>query len=552
MLSRFYCTCRLFGSAYWLLLAFSMLSACGGGSSAARFSGSSSSSAIVSGDPVTLSGLVTYDRVPHNQNHIGLNYNAITAMPVRGAVVELLARDGAVIGVTRTDSRGEYLLQVAKKTLVRVRVKAQLLQTTSPTLDIKVTDNTSNNAIYALTGSLATTGSVNTQRNLHAASGWDGGQYSATRTAAPFAILDDIYNAVALLSEVGNQANLPALELRWSSKNNTADGNKALGEISTSFFDSNETAIYILGDANNDTDEYDSHVISHEWGHYLEESLFRSDNLGGNHGQGDKLDMRVSMSEGFANAFSAIVLDDPYYVDASGIAEHQGFVVDISNRNSSLRGFYSENSIGSVFYNYYISAIGKPANDFSQIFTVLSSSSYIDHDAMTSIFLFYAQFKALLPSFAVEFGRLMQEQEIFGTTAYAENETNDGGYAAGLPLYKFIRPNTGALNLCSSAEFGKYNKYANSQLVVLDIAQAQSYWLSLVKFGGASVLSRPEVVIYRRGELIKYIANSQVDSVMDNLYLTEGRYILEVFDANNRNENDTQNTSCFDLQIGVN
>lgn len=579
MLSRFYCSYRPYVSSVWLpMLIISLLSACGGGGSSSKHSVSTANTTVISSsatssnlsgsdpftssssnslssiaalDAVTLSGSVTYDFVPHNDTQIGLNYTATREMPVRGAVVQLLNSSGTVIASDSTDSNGNYTFSVSKNTSVKVRVKAQLLKTTSPTWDFKVTDNTSNNAVYVLDGSLASTGSSNSQRNLHAASGWSGLQYSSTRAAAPFAILDDIYTSATHLAASGNTTDLVPLELRWSTKNNAAYGSERLGEIGTSYFDGDY--IYILGDANNDTDEYDSHVIVHEWGHYLEQNLFRADSFGGNHTDGDKLDMRVAMSEGFANGFASIMLDDPYYSDSSGYAQSSGFYLDISSRNRTAKGFYSEGSVGSIFYNYYISSNNKTANDFSTIFSILSDSRYIEHDAMTSIFLFYSQLNAYFSGQAVEFNALMQEQNIFGTTAYGDDETNNAGYAPSLPLYQTIQPNGTALNVCSSAEFGKYNKLANSQLIKLTVTQAKPYTISATKSGGAAVTSLPEFIVFKRGETVTNANNTVNNFVSGAVNLSEGVYIIEVYDENNRNENNTQrNTTCFDVRVTPN
>ncbi len=34
-----------------------------------------------------------------------------------------------------------------------------------------------------------------------------------------------------------------------------------------------ERNLWILGDENGDTDEFDDHIIIHEWAHYFEESV---------------------------------------------------------------------------------------------------------------------------------------------------------------------------------------------------------------------------------------------------------------------------------------
>ena len=71
----------------------------------------------------------------------------------------------------------------------------------------------------------------------------------------------------------------------------------------------------LSADLTEDTDEFDQHVIAHEFGHYIEDNFSRADNIGGAHGLGDKLDIRVAFGEGFGYAFSAIVLDDPVAID---------------------------------------------------------------------------------------------------------------------------------------------------------------------------------------------------------------------------------------------
>ena len=39
--------------------------------------------------------------------------------------------------------------------------------------------------------------------------------------------------------------------------------------------------IYVLGAADNDTDEYDQHIVAHEFQHFLEDQVSRSDTPGG-------------------------------------------------------------------------------------------------------------------------------------------------------------------------------------------------------------------------------------------------------------------------------
>ncbi len=516
--------------------------------SSSKPSSSSSSSGANTSDMVTLSGSLTYDYIPHNANHIGLNYLGTEPRPIRGVLVELLDELGQVKATANSAADGSYSFTLAKNTSVKVRVKAQLLQNATPSWNFKVTDNTSNNALYVLEGALVSVGSQNSKRNLHAASGWDGVSYSATRAAAPFAILDNIYTAVNRIFTSGNTKNLSPLELRWSTKNSAADGDTSRGEIGTSYYDG--SAIYLLGDANNDTDEYDPHVLLHEWGHYIESELFRSDSIGGDHADGDLLDLRVAMSEGFANAFSGMMINDVNYADASGKSQASGFSFSIGRKSRINKGFFSEGSVGSVLYNYYISSENKIANDFTPIFSVLSNSSYTANEAFTSIFLFFQQLKNRLPEHTLLFSALLQEQNIFGTDEYGTNESNSGGLASILPVYKNLASNNAAVNVCSAANFGKNNKLGNSQFLKLNIAQLGTYNVRLDKSGGADVVSKPEFIVHSKGDVLFYASNTTADLVSGNMILFPGNYIIEVYDLNNHDSKNTDtNTTCFNVKV---
>lgn len=518
-------------------------------SSGSEFSSSSSSNAI---ETVNLSGTLTYDYVPHNLNHIGLNYSAIEQRPIRGAVVEIIDGSGQIKATTNSTGEGNFSFSVQKNINVKVRVKAQLLKSTSPGWNFKVTDNTSNNALYVLDGSFASTGSTDSTRMLNANSGWDGSRYAAKRAAAPFAILDDIYIGVDRVFAAGNTQSLSPLELRWSTKNSAADGDYDKGEIGTSFYDG--SAIYILGDEDSDTDEYDPHVLLHEWGHYLEDELFRSDSLGGDHSDGQFLDIRVAMSEGFANAFSGMMTDDNNYADASDDGQSSGFFFNIARKNRPNRGYFSEGSVGSIFYNFYTSNIDKTANDFTPIFEVLSHVSYYANDALTSIYLFHTQLKTLFPEHSALLESLMQEQLIFGADEYGTGETNNGGLAVELPIYKNVSADDFPTNVCSDAEYGEQNKLGNSQFLRLTISQAGPYKISLTKAGGDLVESKPEFVLYHKGDWITEAKNSVNNEASKNIVLGSKNYILEVYDLNNYDNENTEAKSrtCFDVRVTAN
>ena len=87
------------------------------------------------------------------------------------------------------------------------------------------------------------------------------------------------------------------------------------GEIGSSRYSAG-TGIFLVGAADQDTDEYDRHVIAHEFGHYLEHRFSRSDSFGGPHALTDQLDLRVAFGEAWGSAFAGMVTGQPVYVDA--------------------------------------------------------------------------------------------------------------------------------------------------------------------------------------------------------------------------------------------
>lgn len=555
-----------------------LMAACGGGSSkspppvssfssksssaissAASFQSSSTSSLSSSGasssaaPQVTISGTLTFDSVPHNNNYVGLDYGATERRPIRGVRVDLINVNNQILSQTQSDESGFYSLSAPANEQVRVRVVAQLLHQTTPSWNISVADNTQNDALYTLTGNLTASGATNSQRNLHAPSGWGGDRYSQPRAAAPFAILDAIYGGVIRLSEAGNTQNLPALTLFWSPANRPAsnpDDDYSTGEIGTSFY--YKGAIYLLGQQDEDTDEYDSHVILHEWVHYLEDTISRSNTIGGGHSHTHKLDMRVALSEGLANAMAGMMLDDSNYRDSVGIGQMDGFYFDISDQNHSNKGWYSEASVESVLYNYYLDDADKPARDLRYLVEPFTSSEYRDSNALTSIYLLSDIIENHFPDTGSSLRSLLTEQKVFGTGIYGTGETNNAETGDTLPVYHPITPGA-VVNVCSNSQFGSYNKLGIAQFLRLTITQSASYRISVTKNGGESGATDPDFVVYRQGAVF-FTAFSELNGEEDTVRnLAAGDYVLEVYDWKVRDSGSSSQAkrTCFDVRVQI-
>lgn len=518
-------------------------------SSSSSSNSSSSSSSSSSGAPasVALSGTITYDRVGHLPNG-GLNYAAISAMPARGVVVQLLGSQNDVLASTVSDAQGNYQFAVKTNTQVKVRVLAQL-KNTSPSWAVDVADNTNNNAAYVLEGSLVSSGSNSTQvRNLRAGSGWANGRYSQTRAAAPFAILDSIYDGLNLVASADPSLNLPELHVRWSENNVSATGNYALGFIGSSMYSSYDNTIYILGKENNDTDEYDRGVIQHELGHFLEDKLSRSESLGGAHNLDSRVDMRVAFGEGWGNAFSGMAGGDSVYRDSMGATQSQTFKFDVEDNQGFAKGWFNERSIHSVLYDIFDSnndAADTVSLGFKPILAALHSSEYLNFPGLTSIYPAIELIKRSYPQSESVITALMQNQAIYGTGMYGAGETNDSGISGMLPIYEQL--STGASKeVCSNNHWQETNGADVRRYLLVNIPSDGQYTISVK---GASNTD-PDLRLWRNGKFALQSTLDKAGAETVSKKLSQGVYTLEVYESTNADDDpNTGAKMCFSVSL---
>lgn len=550
---------------YVLVLLVLLLNACGGGGS----NGPNETPVVNKPTPtpepldlqrpdpiengVTLSGRVTFDSVPHNESY-ALNYDATERMPVRGATVYVLDNSDAVVAVGQTDANGQYQVEVHPNSMVKVRIRAELYEENTPSWVVRVTDNTNSYALYVLDGELANVGGVDSIRNLHAPSGWGVTDYTGQRAAAPFAILNAAYLAIQQLLVADPEINLPPVELRWSIQNIPVLGSRLDGNIGTSFYDPNETAMYILGHANDDADEYDSAVIVHEFSHFIEDTLSRTDSLGGSHTLAGALDMRVAFSEGMANAFAGLVTDG-IYADASGPQQGLGYGFSLESNNVRNPGWFNENSIGKILYD-----IGDSADDgvdflslgYTPIFQTITSPSFIESPALTSIYLFsdvYSQEQSAEAQLGLE--TLLETESIFGRGIYGEGETNDSTYniSSALPVYVPLELG-GQVNVCGNNRAGEYNGLDVRRFIRFSILEEARYRFTLRTTLGTGDKD-PDAKIILQGDTIYRLNSDTPNFEQDSITLEPGDYILEVFDHLNTEDIEPNDggSACFDVRL---
>ncbi len=538
---------------FFCTLAFALVGACSNGGG-----GSSTPTPPAPPTPppppsnVTISGAVTFDLVPFNVGTNGLDYNAISQQPARGVVVQALDSGGAILDSDVTDGGGQYSVSVASNTDVRIRARARMMESTIATWDVSVRDNTNGDAEYVLDGGLTSSGAANSNRNLNAGSGWGGSSYTGARAAAPFAILDVIYSAKMLINNAAAGTNFPMLQVFWSPNNRAADGNIADGDIGTSSYTriGGTPTILVLGNENNDTDEYDRHVMAHEYGHYVEDQLSRSDSIGGPHSLSDRLDPRVALSEGWGNAFSAMVEDDPVYRDSGGAMQASGFSFNVETVSAGTLGWFNESSTQAIIYDLFDDAddgADVVSAGFSPIYASLTDPAYINDPAPATIFSFLNSFRSNSTVSDADIDALATAQNINGTGSFGAGETNDGGIPSVLPLLQTLSVGAAPITVCSVDDAGTTNKLGNYDFMRLSIGTTGSYTLTMTRTSGPTG-GDPDFFIYQAGDLINVGGSADVDMETLTTTLQANDYWISARDF--FNVDDTAGTPgdvCYDF-----
>jgi hypothetical protein len=450
---------------------------------------------------VTLSGKATFDYVPSKGGK--LLYADTEARPIRGAALEVVDQTGAPLQRTRTDAQGNYSVTVPADSTVRLRVLAEI---DANGVTVNVADNTRADALYAMESEAfpASKG----QADLHAGSGWTGSSYGQPRAAAPFAILDTVYRAQKKLISVEPAAAFKPLTLHWSEKNKRNVGDLSTGNIGVTFFRRGgvQGDIYVLGDADKDTDEYDESVIAHEWGHYYQWVFSRNDSLGGAHG-GEPLEMTTAFAEGWGHGISGIVNERADISDSLDVGQAGGYALPLQGVLPPAPGWYDEISVAQVVYQL------AQKTGLAPIHAAMKAMA--NTPAFTSIFAFSHAVRNSSGAAGDALDPLLTAQSIVTSKLsdpYGSGETNDLGMASNgvppeasvLPIYRpltLVKPDVS----CSFDWFGTNNKLGNHHFIRFDAPAAGKYRLTFQ--GGPrndGTMAHPEVSWLENGRRVWY------------------------------------------------
>lgn len=448
-----------------------------------------------------VAGTITYDYVPtavtveaNGEAKGRLDYPKTVRRPVRRALVELVSADGAtILGKTATDDTGAYSIAIpaGKRAYVRVTAKASEGSATAPDYSIGIRDNTAPEykvaaataPLYSMRGSVFTTASAVTKLDLNAGSGWTGANYGAPRTAAPFAMLDQMVTAAQKLHRVEPGVLLPALNVFWSVNNRPTSGDANKGFITTCYYDPAPATrgLYLLGAENVDTSEYNPSVIIHEYGHYLEANVSRSDAIGGEHGIGrdDALDMRVAFGEGFGTAFSSMIRETPVYTEVYGPKQA---LMRLYMRLDEVQAgdshtWFGESAVGNFLY----SVSQSPDIGFAPLYRAMLTGEKTT-PALTSAFSFAT---ALRPALT-DAGKRALDQALVAINVQPGDQLDAWGSQTkfkgdpaddNLAVFPVYLPLTSGqtVKACMTTQFGGSNKLGNYRHLRVTVPAAGRY-----------------------------------------------------------------------------
>ncbi len=297
---------------------------------------------ILPADAPSLSGTIEFEKIPVTAQ--GLDLDNPQPMPARRVLVRSYrTSDDVPLGEDTTDNSGAYSVTALAGEQVYVKVFAKTVDKDAggnvigkfmvfpPGDDIPLTEK----YIYSAKGdNIQMPGDGNDKTADYLIPD------SPNRASGPFNIIDVIEQAYDKVRTAHPSADLNDLVVRWGA--NYGGG---------TYYTTSENALYINGKRDSDSDEFDDMIVAHEFGHFVDNNLYRSDSIGGPHYLEERLDPRVAWSEGYATAFAGMTLEERLYRDTCGVNGGTicvGFDIENNASLSDNEGYYNEASVFAI------------------------------------------------------------------------------------------------------------------------------------------------------------------------------------------------------------
>jgi hypothetical protein len=253
----------------------------------------------------TLKGRVDFEKIPVTKK--GLQPSATFRAPAPNILVEAVdKRTDEVVARTFTREDGTYTLCVSRGSKIRVRAVAQDANGTTVAAPPEVRkDKKADPIVYALVSKALTVArGTKGPKLLAVVNGGKG-------IAGAFNILATIHRANAFVRTADSSVQFAPVKVIWPRLVIT-DADLA------SAYSAAENTIFVTGEQDRDTDEFDDTVLAHEYGHFLAARFSRTDSPGGLHAHAESLDPRLAWGEGWSDFFGCAVNDTPFFRDTLG------------------------------------------------------------------------------------------------------------------------------------------------------------------------------------------------------------------------------------------
>ena len=543
---------------------------------------------------VTVAGRLFYEFVPpivRGSQCDGLDIgNPPIEKPMRQVPVQLLDANDVVLDSTVSADDGSYSFTgVEVETDVRIRVRAELKSSGPATWDVEIRDNVvtpensgplNSRALYVTQWSLFNTGSTDiADANFTAKTGWSGAGYTSDRSAAPFAILDTIYTAMKTILAVHPTATFAPLDAFWNVNNTPVSPTDIdAGELASAFYDSGNDSLFLMGNADTETDEFDTHLVLHEWTHHFDDTFSRSDSIGGAHFLGESLDLRLAFGEGFAHALAAIAAEDPQYCDTGAVLSGAGsFGFNTETNNSGVQGWFNELSVATLVYDLWDTDVDGTDVDsigFRPIYDTMTGPQRLT-PAFTTVFSFAAELRSMLDQADRDFVDTQLNRENIDTDVvdiWGTGQTTipHGALEGGrdlTPIYTEIPTDGSIANVCINNDYvvdDVVNKLSDWRYLRFTTPDAGA-WRITVQANpiplpegttdptpGVRDRSDPDLYIWRDGRFVTSGRSGDADVEIMERSFDADTYVIEMQEWRHEDDeaaSDFPDRVCFDISM---
>jgi len=184
---------------------------------------------------------------------------------------------------------------------------------------------------------------------------------------------------------------------------------------------------------------------------------------------------------------------------------------------------------------------------FNRIFDAITSENYLGFDGFATVYSLAQALSDLNPTLANRISDSLDFYNIHGRGYWGEGESNDGGIAHSLPIYRNTTLGT-MTELCSGATLQGANGLGARSFARIDLPRDGEYTFSIERDGG-NAGGNPQAWLSSQGGLYWIAQSSARNSEHFSLLLRAGTYVVELFDDLLLSQGAPGSTACYQLTV---